>query len=98
MVNILTMINIEQKTPNEISKEIVMRLKKRRKEWHYTQEELSIRSGVSLGSIKRFERIGEISLTSLIKISIVLDCEDDFEALFHQKKYNSIEEIIKENR
>lgn len=97
IVKILTMISIDQKTPNEISMDIVQRLKKRRKEWHITQEELSHRSDVSLGSIKRFERTGEISLISLIKISIVLDCEDDFEALFKQKKYNSIEEIIKEN-
>lgn len=91
------MINIEQRTPNEISNDIVLRLKKRRKELHITQEELSKRSDVSLGSIKRFETTGEISLKSLIKIAMVFDCEDDFDSLFKQKRYRTIEEIINEN-
>ena len=61
-----------------------------------TQEEFSKKSGVSFGSIKRFENTGEISLFSLIKIAIILDCEDEFLNLFQQKQYNSIEEIINE--
>lgn len=47
----------------------------------YTQEALSERSGVSLGSLKRFERAGEISLVGLLKISAVLGCLKDFESL-----------------
>ena len=45
---------------------------------------------------KRFENTGEISLFSLIKIAIVLGCEDEFLNLFQQKQYSSIEEIINE--
>ena len=63
---------------------------------YITQEEFSKKSGVSFGSIKRFENTGEISLFSLIKIAIVLECEDEFLNLFQQKQYNSIEEIINE--
>ena len=51
---------------------------------------------MSFGSIKRFENTGEISLFSLIKIVIILECEDEFLNLFQQKQYNSIEEIINE--
>lgn len=51
---------------------------------------------MSFGSIKRFENTGEISLFSLIKIAIILDCEDGFLNLFQEKQYNSIEEIINE--
>ena len=51
---------------------------------------------MSFGSIKRFENTGEISLFSLIKIAIVLGCEDEFLNLFQQKQYSSIEEIINE--
>ena len=61
-----------------------------------TQEEFSKKSGVSFGSIKHFENTGEISLFSLIKIAIILDCEDGFLNLFQEKQYNSIEEIINE--
>lgn len=55
---------------------------------------LADKSGVSYGSIKRFESIGEISLTSLLKIAIVLDCTDEFEQLFTETEIRSIQEII----
>lgn len=61
-----------------------------------TQEEFAKKTEVSLGSIKRFENTGEISLFSLTKIAIILDCDDDFMKLFSKKHYNSIEEILNE--
>ncbi|MCD8154812.1 MAG: hypothetical protein LUF78_09045 [Clostridiales bacterium] len=61
-----------------------------------SQAVLSQCSDVSLGSVKRFERTGEISLSSLIKIAFVLDCEDDFDSLFARKGYSSIQEVIDE--
>lgn len=84
------------KTPDELSKLIVKNLKQRRKEAKLTQAELSKRAGVSYGSVKRFEQTGEISLQSLLKIAVVLDCSDDFEQLFSKKHYHSIQEIIDE--
>lgn len=90
----LNFLNI--KTPKEIQLEIAKNVRKRRKELKLTQEEFSRKSGVSFGSIKRFKNTGEISLFSLIKIAIILDCEDEFLNLFQQKQYNSIEEIINE--
>lgn len=85
---------LHQKTPAEISKELAQRLKYRRKKMKISQSELAKLSGVSLGSIKRFETKYEIALISLIKIAIVLDTEGDFDNLFSKKVYNSIEEII----
>ena len=87
---------LNMKTPKEIQLEIAKNIRKRRKELKLTQEEFSKKSGVSFGSIKRFENTGEISLFSLIKIAIILECEDEFLDLFQQKQYNSIEEIINE--
>lgn len=51
-------------------------------------------SGVSLGSLKRFENTGEISLVSLLKLAIVLDCAEEFEQLFVKEHIMSIQEII----
>lgn len=48
------------KSPQEVMKEIAERVKAIRLEQNLTQEGLSLRSGVSLGSVKRFERTGEI--------------------------------------
>jgi hypothetical protein len=53
-------------------------------------------SGVSYGSIKRFETSGEISLYSLIRITRALDIIDEIDNLFTQVEYKSIEEILNE--
>lgn len=82
------------KTPNEIAKELVEKIKQHRKKLKISQAQLAIKSGVSLGSIKRFESKYEISLNSFIKILIALNLEWDLENLFTQKDYNSIDEVI----
>ena len=82
------------KTPNDIAKELVEKIKQYRKKLKISQAQLAVKSGVSLGSIKRFESKYEISLNSFIKILIALNLEQDLENLFTQKSYNSIEEVI----
>ena len=82
------------KTPNDIAKELVEKIKQHRKKLKISQAQLASKSGVSLGSIKRFESKYEISLTSFIKILIALNLEHDLENLFLQKSYNSIDEVI----
>lgn len=59
--DISTFVNVT--TEENILKGIVDRVKLRRKELKLTQKELAKRSGVSYGSIRRFENSGEISLT-----------------------------------
>ena len=88
------MINILQKTPNEINRIIannIVNLSKRKK---ISQKELSKQSGVSYASIRRFESEGEISLASLTKISIALGVSEELEELFTEVPFGSIEEII----
>ena len=58
------------------------------------QKALSEKSGVSLGSVKRFETSGEISLHALIKLAIALDLDDALIHLFEDAPFLSIEEII----
>ena len=69
-----------------------------RKEKGMTQKELAEKSGVSLGSIKRFETSGQISLISLTKIAIALGCNNEITEMFTDVPYRSIEEVISENR
>ncbi len=86
------------KYPKEIAKEIAEREKKKRKRRNITQEEMSRKTGVSLGTIKRFEQTGEISFVTLLKIADVLGEMNDFQALFASKEYQSIQEVIDEKR
>ena len=85
---------INQKTPNEIAKSLADKIKEQRKKLKISQEILAQKSGVSLGSIKRFETKYEISLNSFIKIAIALDIDNDLESLFTTKSYSSIDEVI----
>ena len=82
------------KTPNDIAKELIEKIKQHRKKLKMSQAQLASKSGVSLGSIKRFESKYEISLNSFIKILIALNLEGDLENLFTQKNYTSIDEVI----
>jgi len=90
------MINIEQKTAKEVNIGIANRLKTIRKRYNFSQKDLSTKSGVSFGSIKRFEQTGEISLLSLSKIAIALELEDELDKLFLDVPFMSIEEVINE--
>ena len=72
------------------------RARNKRKALKLSQEELAKRSGVSFGSVKRFESTSEISLTSLLKIAVVLESEEDFNSLFSRRNYLSLQEVIDE--
>ena len=90
------MINLYQKTWTEINNDIAQKIVRLRKRKKITQKQLAVRSGVSLGSLKRFEQSGEISLQSLTKIAIALDVENELEDLFNNVPFASIEEVISE--
>lgn len=89
------MINLYQKTWKEINTEIAERMIQFRKRKKISQKSLALRSGVSLGSLKRFEQTGEISLQSLTKIAIALEVEGELEELFSKVPFASIEEVIR---
>ena len=90
------MINLYQKTWTEINNDIAQKIVRLRKRKKITQKQLAARSGVSLGSLKRFEQSGEISLQSLTKIAIALDVENELEDLFNNVPFASIDEVINE--
>ena len=90
------MINLYQKTWTEINNNIAQKIVRLRKRKKITQKQLAARSGVSLGSLKRFEQSGELSLQSLTKIAIALDVENELEDLFNNVPFASIEEVINE--
>ena len=85
-------------TPEELDQKLAQRVRKIRKIRSITQEKLASISGVSYGSIKRFETTGQISLLSLTKIAIALDLADELRNIFTQVPYKDIQEVINETR
>lgn len=71
------------KTPTAVMEELVLKVQQLRKKNRISQLELSKRSGVSFGSVKRFETTGQISLESLLKLAYFFNRLDDFTAVFH---------------
>ncbi len=86
--------NIDDFNPGSIAEKIASRMKARRITLNITQKELASQSGVSLGSIKRFETKHQISLQSLIRIALVLDASSGFQNLFPVDQYQSIAEVL----
>lgn len=82
------------KTPGEIQEIVAGRLRTIRRKRKISQKKLGELSGVSLGSVKRFEQSGEISFLSLIKIAYALGLNGELEHLFEETPPLSIEEII----
>ena len=85
---------LQDSNPTAIMRGIAERVKRNRLELNLTQRALAVRSGVSFGSLRKFETTGEISLKSLVKIAIALDATDVFADLFSRKQYQSIDELI----
>ena len=83
-------------TPEEINLALAKRLSRIRKRRNLSQVQLSEKSNVSYGSIKRFETSGQISLLSLIKLCVALNCVDEIKSRFTQVEYGSIEEVLRE--
>lgn len=75
--------------------EIAKRFVTIRKNRKVSQKRLSVLSGVSYASIRRFEKCGDISLASLVKLALALQLYEDLDNLFKRRKeYKSIEEVI----
>ena len=70
--------------PKDIRLDIAERFKRVRLDRNMSQAQLAERSGVSLGSLRRFESEGEISLKSLVLLAIALNRAQDFDAVFAQ--------------
>ena len=84
---------VEVITPQSMAQKLAEKEKTSRKQMKLTQKELSVRSGVSYASVRRFEISGEISLFSLLKIANVLGVLEDFNALFTRKAITSLKDF-----
>lgn len=85
-------------TAEELDQKLAQRVRNIRKRRSISQEKLSSMSGVSYGSIKRFETSGKISLISLTKIAMALDMADELRNIFTQVPYKNIQEVIYETK
>ncbi|MBE6014422.1 MAG: helix-turn-helix transcriptional regulator [Lachnospiraceae bacterium] len=85
-------------TPSDVSKRLADKLRSIRKRKKITQKQLAERSNVTYASLRRFERTGNISLESFVKLAMELGVIDEINNLFTRPVYGSIEEVINEQK
>jgi transcriptional regulator with XRE-family HTH domain len=86
------------KTPRSVLKNTAVKVRALRKQNKYSQLELADRSGVSLGSLKRFESTGLISLDSFLKLLHILDRLEEFDAILQRREdLAAIEKLFSNN-
>lgn len=81
-------------TPDDVANQIASRVKSRRLELNLTQEGFATRAGLKFATYRRFEQTGEISLRGLLQIGFALNALSDFDTLFTQEQYRSIDEVL----
>lgn len=90
------MIAFNIPTPKGVALQIAARVKTRRLELDLTQEGLAARAGVKFATYRRFEQTGEISLKGLLQVGFALNALPEFDVLFAQKQYQTLDDVLNE--
>lgn len=85
-------------TPYEMALNTAKRFRELRKRKNITIKTVSEKSGVPYSTVRRFERLGEISFVSLVKLVSAIGEDAEITGLFANVKSASIEEVIRGNR
>lgn len=95
-----TIMAIFLKTPQQVALHLGQEARAKRLAFNLSQQSLAERSGVSLSVLKKFEHSGKISLESLLKLALVLDCLEKFHDIFkteiHAHKLRSLDDLFKD--
>lgn len=94
-------VNFRSKVPLMVSYEVALqqlgeRARSLRLVRRMRQEELALRAGVGLMTVRRFEKAGRASIENVLRIATALRVEQSFNLLFQPPKYRSLDEAIKQ--
>jgi transcriptional regulator with XRE-family HTH domain len=87
-------LSFEEFSPTDVSNGLAKRARRRRLDENLTQPGLAARAGVTVASLRRFERTGAVSLENLIRIALALGVASEFSQLFPPRETRSLDEII----
>ncbi len=80
-------------TPEEVAHELAQKTRRLRLYRNWKQTTLAERSGVTLASLRRFERTGEMSLKNLLRLCFALGRLNDFQSVLLRERAESIREL-----
>jgi transcriptional regulator with XRE-family HTH domain len=85
-------------SPGDLVRGTAQKARARRLAANLSQEGLAARAGMSLGSLKRFERTGQIAFGSLVRLAFALGAEVEFDTLFPRAKFTSVDDVLRQPR
>lgn len=88
------MLPFESLTAAEVARELAQRLRRLRLDLGWSQVEIASRAAMTLASYKRFERTGEIALSSLLRVAMVTGQMAKLEGLFQAPEFRTLDEAI----
>lgn len=80
-------------TPEDIKEKMCDAVRKRRIGMDFTQEELAARAGISLATLRRFEKRGDGTLSTVLALAEALDALDGFMSLFPPVEARTLDEL-----
>ena len=89
------MISFALLPSEDAGRELAARARARRLAQNLTLEGLAARSGVALGTLKRFERTGMVSLVSFVRLSVALKDEAALDGLLAEREFETLEDVLK---
>lgn len=87
--------------PHEMAMYLAEQARAKRLSLNLSQKTVSERSGVSYAVVKKFERTGQISLESLLKVAYILESFEGFKDLFplpSPQSALSFDELMKDTK
>ncbi len=81
-------------SPVELARQVAFRARALRLEQNLSQAGLAAAAGLSLASLRRFERTGSIAFVSLVRIAIVLDALEPLTQWFEPSRLPTIDEAL----
>ncbi len=90
-------VNPNLMLPPDVARALADRVKTLRLQREWKRSTLAERAGVSAGALKRFETIGKISLSNLLKLAHALGRLAEFADLLRPPQARSIDELEARN-
>jgi transcriptional regulator with XRE-family HTH domain len=87
-------LSFDGASPSDISAGLAARARRRRLDEDLTQPGLAARAGVTVASLRRFERTGAVSLENLIRIALALGVASELSQLFPPRETRTLDEIL----
>ena len=91
-------ISFNMLSSQEILMELASRIRSRRLARNLTQKGLARRSGVALGTLKKFESTGRISLGSFVRLAVALKDEAALERLLLEEEFRTLDDVLRVGR